>query len=199
MDKFLKDKAYHIRVMMLLMIDIIIIQIASFFALYIRYDFKFTDINSLFLDKILYFAPYNTAMIIMLFSIFKLYSSIWKYASIEELLKILEAGFNVFVLVVIEMKFCNFRVPRSYPFIFVVLLMALTICERFWYRFLRFFKYEMNKSEEGQSARTMIIGGGQAAAMLLKEIKTSACAKYNAICIIDDDKNKRGKYISKSK
>ena len=42
----------------------------------------------------------------------------------------------------------------------------------------------------------MIIGAGQAGAMLLKEINTSAYTHYNVICFIDDDKRKHGRYLS---
>ena len=188
-----RNSKYKIRVTILIAVDVLSILMASFLALYIRYDFKFMEIDSAFLKSVCIFTPYNVLMGILIYSIFKLYSSIWKYASIDELLKVIESGLAVFALIIVEMVFCKFRVPRSYPFMFVIILMFFTIMIRFGYRFLRFFRYE---STDKSGDRTMIIGGGQAAAMLLKEMRTSAFTNYNVICIIDDDTNKAGRFIS---
>lgn len=188
------SKAYKLRVIILILLDVIVVQISSFFALYIRYDFKFNDIDTGFLDSIVTFAPLNTLIILGLFLLFKLYSSIWKYASVEEMLKVIMACMIYFVIELLEMKFTGFRVPRSHPFMCTAILLAGTICVRFAYRFARIIKYE--SLEEKSGIRTMIIGGGQASAMLIKEIKTSNFANYYVQCIIDDDKRKQGKYVS---
>lgn len=188
------SKAYKLRVIILIFIDMIILQLSSFFALYIRYDFKFNDIDQKFLEAVVSFAPLNTIILLVVFSLFKLYSSIWKYASVEELIKVIMACCIYFIIELLEMKLIGFRVPRSHPFICTAILLAGTICVRFAYRFARIIKYE--SMEEKSGIRTMIIGGGQAAAMLIKEIKTSAFANNSVQCIIDDDKRKQGKYVS---
>lgn len=188
------NKAYKLRVIILIIIDMIVFQISSFLALYIRYDFKFNDIDSKFLNSVVTFAPWNTIIVLIVFSLFKLYSSIWKYASVEELIKVIMACFIYFMIELFEMRFTGFRVPRSHPFMCVAILLAGTVCVRFAYRFARIIKYE--SKEEKSGIRTMIIGGGQAAAMLIKELKTSDFAHNSVQCIIDDDKRKQGKYVS---
>ena len=40
----------------------------------------------------------------------------------------------------------------------------------------------------------MIVGGGESALLIVKE-QCTARAKYRAVCILDDDKNKIGKHI----
>lgn len=188
------SKAYKLRVILLMLLDVVVIQLSSFMALYIRYDFKFNDIDTTFLNHVVKFAPINTLLVIGIFFIFKLYSSIWEYASVNEMIKIVLAVFSCFIMEILEMLVFGMRVPRSHPFIFAAVLMAGTICIRFGYRFARTIRYESLEGNKG--TRTMIIGAGQAAAMLIKEIKTSSYANYNVKCIIDDDKSKHGKYVS---
>ena len=194
MKELMQGKAYKLRATMLVLMDILIIQLASFLSLYIRYDFKFNDIDKKFLHSIVKYAPVNTVTILLVFLAFRLYSSLWKYASVDELIKVIYASLVCFVIEIVEMKFFSFRVPRSHPFMFVTILMAGTVSIRFAYRFLRVFKYEYVGEKTG--VRTMIVGGGQASAMLMKEIKISNYANYNVICMIDDDVRKKGKYIS---
>lgn len=188
------DKAYTLRATLLVLLDMFTIQLASFLALYIRYDFKFDDIDRRFLFSILKNAPFNTAIILCVLAVFKLYSSLWKYASVNELLKIIYSGIVCFIIIIAEMLIINFDVPRSYPFIFTAMLVLGITCTRFAYRFFRTIKYESAEANSG--IRTMIVGGGQAASMLIKEIKTSDYTNYSILCIIDDDKKKKGKYIS---
>jgi FlaA1/EpsC-like NDP-sugar epimerase len=156
---------------MLIAIDFLSVMLASFLALYIRYDFKFMEIDKRFMDSAYIFTMINTLIIVFIYFIFKLYASIWKFASIEELIKIIEAEIVVFAVIILEMVCFGFKVPRSYPFMFVTILMAITIVARFGYRFLRRFRREVDTKD---GMRTMIIGGGQAAALLLKEIRMSA-------------------------
>ena len=188
------DKAYTLRATLLVLLDMFTIQLASFFALYIRYDFKFDDIDRKFLVSILRMAPFNTIIMLCVLALFKLYSSLWEYASINELLKIIYSGIVCFFIIIAEMVIIKFKVPRSYPFVFVAVLVLGITCTRFAYRFFRAIKYE--STDAGNGIRTMIVGGGQAASMLIKEIKTSNYTNYNVLCIIDDDKKKKGKYIS---
>ena len=53
MSDFLNRKAYRLRVLFLVLFDIIAIQMASFCSLYIRYDFKFDDINLVFINSMI--------------------------------------------------------------------------------------------------------------------------------------------------
>ncbi len=196
MGKLVNSKAYKLRVLVLVVFDIIVIQLSAFFGLYIRYDFKFGDMDPKFLHSVLVYAPVNTLITIIIFLLFRLYSSIWKYASVDEMLNIVFSCAFCFLIEIIEMIFFGYTVPRSHPFIYAIVLLTGTVIVRFGYRFLRAFRYDAIGTKGGMA--TMIIGGGQAAAMLIKEIKTSEFAKYNykVRCIIDDDEKKLGKYVS---
>ena len=192
--RLIHSNAYKLRVFVLIILDMIVIQISSFLGLYIRYDFRYNDINPVFLHSIIVYAPVNTLIILGIFFLFKLYSSIWRFAGVAEMVNVILSCAACFCLEIVEMLFFHFRVPRRHPFIFVIVLFAGIVVIRFGYRFLRFIKYDTSLGQSGRN--TMIIGGGQAAAMLIKEIRTSDYASYHVRCIIDDDEKKKGKYVS---
>ena len=194
MDKLVKSRAYKTRLALLIIFDIMLVQFASFMALYIRYDFKFQDVDTNYLHSILIYSPINTILVMLVFFVFRLYTSIWKYASVDEMLNICFACLCCFVLEILEMIFGGYNVPRSHPFIYTAVLLAGTVGIRFGYRFLRSVKPDNGEPKHGTS--TMIIGGGQAAAMLSKEIRTSEYASYSVKCIIDDDFSKHGRFVS---
>ena len=194
MSKLIDNKMYKLKLLMLVMFDVAVVWLSSFMALYLRYDLSMNAIDRRFLHSVVVYAPVNTLLIILVFFLFKLYSSIWKFASVTEMLNIMFACVVGFAIEVVELLFLGLEVPRSHPFIFAFFLAAGTMVIRFGYRFLRSIKYGAGLKEKGKP--TMIIGGGQAAAMLIKEIRTSEYARYHVQCIIDDDGKKIGKYVS---
>lgn len=167
----------------------------SFFAIYMRYEFRFNDIDKKFLNSMVKYTPANIMIILLLFLFFKLYSSIWKYASVTEMVNIILACMMYFLIEIIQILFFEYQVPRSHPFMCSSMLLIATIGTRFGYRLLRSVRHRSFEKSD-KKARTMIIGAGQAGAMLLKEINTSAYTHYNVICFIDDDKRKHGRYLS---
>lgn len=89
MSELIHSKEYKIRALLLILIDIIIIVFSSFFALYLRYEFRFNDIDEKFIESMIKYAPVNILIILGLFFAFRLYSSIWKYASVREMVNII--------------------------------------------------------------------------------------------------------------
>lgn len=74
------------RIALLVMADILSILLASVFSLYVRYDFKFMDVLRPHWEAILECYLPNIALLLIVFSIFRLYNSVWRYASDTELM-----------------------------------------------------------------------------------------------------------------
>ena len=195
MRELINSKQYKIRAICLVLMDIVMYIFCSFFAIYMRYEFRFNDIDKKFLNSMVKYTPANIMIILLLFLFFKLYSSIWKYASVTEMVNIILACMMYFLIEIIQILFFEYQVPRSHPFMCSSMLLIATIGTRFGYRLLRSVRHRSFEKSD-KKARTMIIGAGQAGAMLLKEINTSAYTHYNVICFIDDDKRKHGRYLS---
>ena len=96
MNYLFKEKAYRIRVCILLVADIIVINICSLLALLVRFDFRFSAIDEKYLNYATVYSPINTLTIVLILWLFRLYSSVWTYASVSELKKIVLARVLVF-------------------------------------------------------------------------------------------------------
>lgn len=186
------SKARRAKVFILLLLDIFVIQIASFLAIYTRFDFSFSKMDTKYLENIMRIDFFQTLLILLLFSVCRLYAGVWRYASIEELLNILIACILVCMIDICGMYFFHIDLPRSFPPLFTMYLAIGTFCIRFSYRFFRLL---FAKMPDEKATRVMIVGAGAAGQMILKEIKSSHYLSYNICCLIDDNPGKAGKYL----
>lgn len=191
--KFINDKKLMIRRIFLILLDTMLISIASFSALFVRFDFRPSTIPLKYIEAVVSYLPINIITTIIIFAIFRLYNSLWKYASIDEMINIVFAGTISGVMQLFGMHFIlHIHVPRSYYPLSMIFLLAFIIISRFLYRYVR----RLNKIWMKQSSsRIMIIGAGEAASAIIKEINTSEYVNGSVICAIDDNKNKLGSYI----
>ena len=74
-----------IRVLLLICCDIVLINLAQFLALLIRFEFSMRLLRaSGFLEVIMNAAPWYTLMTVGIFFLFGIYNSLWQYVSVEE-------------------------------------------------------------------------------------------------------------------
>lgn len=184
------------RIIALLIMDTMSIVIASFAAIYIRFDFQFNAIPKEYMTKFEHILPFNIVITILFFVIWKLYKSVWRYASATEMLNIV---FATSCTAVAQLVFCyltNQRMPRSYYIIYLFLLFAMTCGIRFSYRILRIInmkRADMTQKKTGNNV--MLIGGGAAANAIIKEAESSQFVTMNIKCIIDDNPGCHGKFL----
>ncbi|MBQ6415854.1 MAG: polysaccharide biosynthesis protein [Butyrivibrio sp.] len=180
----------------LIIYDIISIIAASYIAILIRYEFRIGTIPDHFLDPVTTFLPLNILITLVMFYFFKLYDSLWAYAGEREMQNLVMACVLSGVINAIGLQFfksANQPVPQSYYFLYTFLLITLIFSSRFSYRFLRSQKHRAENKHNSKSV--MIIGAGEAANIIIKEIITSNYSTMSIKCIIDDDTAKWGKYI----
>lgn len=184
------------RILALILLDIMSIVVASFAALYIRFDFSFEGIPQEYLIKFENIIVYNIILTLLFFTLWKLYKSVWRYASATELLNIVFATTCASIAQMILCHILNQKMPRSYYVLYWFLLFGMTCTIRFSYRILRLInskRTELRTKKEGSNV--MIIGAGAAANAILKEIETSRYLNLNPKCIIDDNPGCRGKFL----
>lgn len=184
------------RIIALLIMDTMSIVIASFAAIYIRFDFQFNAIPKEYMAKFEYILPFNIGFTILFFVIWKLYKSVWRYASATEMLNIVFATCCASVAQFVLCQLTNQKMPRSYYIIYLFLLFAMTCGIRFSYRILRIInmkRVDMRQKKTGNNV--MLIGGGAAANAILKEAESSQFVSMNIKCIIDDNPGCHGKFL----
>ena len=182
-----------LRVACLVLADLILINLSAFLALYIRFEFDFRQLYATtFLRDMLIYAGINSACTILIFHILKLYNSLWEFASVSELVRTALGCFFSAVFYMVGMFMLHLTVPRSFPAIYMLILCLLCGALRLSYRCVR--RTRAGLHSEGEK-RTMLIGGGQAGAIALREFQTSPRSENKVVCIIDDAPNKVGSYL----
>ncbi len=182
----------------LIIYDVLSIIAASYLALWLRNDLSIVGINKNFLMPVTNYMVINIVLTLIIFFIFKLYDSLWAYAGERELQNLVMACVISAVVDYIGLHFFTHPdeqqpVPKSYYFYYLFLLVALIFVSRFSYRFLRSLKHR--SENKNNSKAVMIIGAGEAANIIIKDIIVSNYSTMSIKCIIDDDPNKWGKYI----
>lgn len=184
------------RIFALVLFDIMAIVIASFAALYVRFDFSFTAIPIQYLRMFEEIIPYNIAMSLLFFVVWKLYKSVWRYASATELVNIVFATTCAAIAQVVLCYAMHLYMPRSYYVIYWFLLSVLICGIRFSYRILRIVNMKRTSlTEKNTSKNVMLIGAGAAANAILKEIEVSQYINLRVKCIIDDHEGCHGKLL----
>ncbi|PRR86279.1 polysaccharide biosynthesis protein [Clostridium luticellarii] len=182
----------------LIVYDIFFLIISLYFALLLRFDFSIPPEYMIFLK--LSIIP--VVVITLIFNkIFNLYNSIWKYASVEELVSIVYSvslANLIFIIYsyLINYKFLEnryYRFPYTVHIIFWILSVLALGGIRFIYRLSEDSKGEYKSSKD---KRLLIVGAGDASAMLIREIKKHKNFNYNIIGLIDDDRSKKKKLIN---
>ena len=184
------------RIIALVILDVMSILLVSFAALYIRYDFSFQDIDPMFFKHCENLLIPNIIGTLIFFVIWKLYRSVWRYASANELVNIVGATACASLAQFVYCKFTDNRMPRSYSVLYFFLLTLAICCIRFGYRILRLINNKrMNLLGKEHCANVMIIGAGAGGDMILKEIENSRYLSMRAKCIIDDQPGCHGKLM----
>lgn len=194
--KMKKKKIEHWQMIALYLViyDIIAINFAYFFGLWLRFDLHFTSIPAEYLSAFFKFAPVYTVFTIFVFAQLRLYNSLWRFASFSELNRVIVASAITTVFHIVGITVFVRRMPVSYYILGAVLQFGLTLTIRFSYRYINLERSRREK-ETNPLHNAMIIGAGAAGQTLLKELKSSGVVKAKACCVIDDNPNKWGRVM----
>lgn len=184
------------RIIALILVDIMSIVIAAFGALYVRFDFSFAGIPPIYIEKFEHVILPNIIITLLFFTLWKLYKSVWRYASANELLNIIFATSCAAFAQTLYCHIFGWNMPRSYYVIYWFILTVLTCGIRFGYRILRLLNSKRDSLfGKEKKVNVMVIGAGAAGNMILKEIESSRYLNLQAKCIIDDQPGCHGKLI----
>lgn len=196
--KTAKGSQWILRAFVVALLDVILVAASFFAALMIRFDLKYSEIDSRYIQGYIKVIPFCIVGAIVLFILFKLYNSIWRFASISELERMTKAWiiFTVVaaVIVIVDEHFNGIRrLPVSVWIMGVVFGYISTTAIRFGYRFLRFMTKVNTRGKNG--ANVMIIGAGACGKDVIHEIVMSQHLNAKVCCAIDDNPNKKGREL----
>ncbi|SDJ86991.1 polysaccharide biosynthesis protein [Natronincola ferrireducens] len=189
-------------VVLLVAIDAALMNLGFLLAFYIRFDGVLsgkmaTQYLPVYLDN----AVNLTLIKLGLFYLFGMYKNLWKYASIEEVFQIATTVFVANAGVVTYMMMTQQMLPRSIYILIFLLDILLIGGVRLSYRLTRNMGKNLKEhgfagiiKNKGQK-RIMIVGAGQAGAMVIKELRRHEGLHSKPVAIIDDDDSKLGSKI----
>lgn len=180
----------------LIFVDILGVLIASFAALFLRFEFSFSAIEERYIVGFQKLAPFNIVLMLVIYFLCKLYKSVWRYASATEFINIIIGSGLTAVAQFIVCKLIHTPMPRSYYVLFWFFLFGYTCVVRFSYRLLRIVNQKRSEMlHRDTKVNVMLIGAGAAANSILAEIETSRYLNLRVQCIIDDDAGCQGKIM----
>ena len=193
--RFYRNREAVIKGAALFLLDIILTIACMVGALWMRFDFSFIRIEPMFWESVRNYMWINVICTVLINAFCRLYTSLWRFASIEELKNAIVAIVLSSFVQFCGMKLLDYPVPRSYIIIYTMLLAVCIIVPRFSYRFLRIAYHNHETSGQTKPVVTMVVGAGAAGYMLVREMKNSKHLNRKVPCIIDDDPNKIGTYL----
>lgn len=173
--------------------DILAINFSYFAGLWLRFDLRYSHIPKEYFNAFLKFVPFYTIFSIIVFMALRLYNSLWRFASFTELNRIIISSIITTIFHTLGITIFITRMPFSYYIIGAVFQFCAVAAVRFMYRFINLERSRKNKSNAAH--RAMVIGAGSAGQIIVRDLKNSAECDSIPVCVIDDNKNKWGRFM----
>ena len=195
--------------------DVLMVSFAFFAALWLRFDLRMTQIPPEYIRAWAMFAPFYALVCLTVFWVLHMYNSIWRFASYDELVRILLSTLITGIVHTLGITLLFQRMPISYYLMGPAFQLAFIGGIRFSYRFLLLFRGKVHRpskapeeegdglygetGEQGQTRsrgpRILLVGAGEAGQMLLRDIRRAREINGRAVCVIDDNPNKWNRYV----
>ena len=189
------NSAKTVRIAFLIIYDILAVCFAEFLALWTRFEFSTSHITPEFGENAFQYAVINAAVTVFIFAFLKLYSSLWQYASVQEMMNVLVACLLAAGSQSVGMHMLMWNMPRSYYILYFFFLLALICFSRFFYRGIRVVRNSYTMVKNVETVPTMVIGAGDTACSLIKDMNNSSVVLNHVVCVIDADLRKIGNSI----
>ena len=179
-------------IILFVLLDLLVLAFASTISLWIRFDFG--NVPEPYLSNSYQFILIDFILLVAIYAMFKLYTSVWKYASVTELIDIILADVLFEATTFLYKLAIGVELPKSFFIIEFFLIVALTCLTRLGYRVARTLYIRIENTKK--NTKTMLIGAGDAGRMIIDEIYNNGKAfDAKIVCVVDDDKSKVGHYI----
>jgi len=181
----------HKRRILEVLVDVALICLAYAGSFMIRFD---GDVPLPHLRVLAGSLPLILSLKLAVFASFGLYSGVWRYADMRDLLAILKAVTLSCVLSVAAMTILfRFELfPRVVFFIDWMLLFLLVCGVRGLILIIREYLFDLS---DAKRKRVAIVGAGDAGDMVLRELRNNTRIGYLVVAFFDDDPEKQGRRV----
>ncbi len=192
-------KNWIVRAILIAVFDALVIAISFGIGFLLRFDFDYSTVFSQYQQVYVAIVPIAALMTIAVFFAFKLYHSIWRFASVNELERLLMAWLILAVLaavfVIVDFNVTGYRhIPISVWMMGLIFSALGTTALRFGFRFLRFISRTTIRVGKNPT-NVMIIGAGACGKEVIHEYTMSEHLNAKVCCLIDDNPIKKGRTL----
>ena len=178
--------------------DIVWVYFSYWIALMLRFDgkvpwweFEYFQIQ----------IPWATCICLVVFFLCRFYTTMWQFASLDELIQIF-FGVSISSVLIAVMGFTmaspvfhTNRLPIPVYLMGWALMFLFAGGSRFSIRLWHRRKRRLSQQDSEEFHRVMVVGAGEMGSMVIKDMKTAPESKGIPVVAIDDDKSKRGTRI----
>jgi len=181
----------HKRRILEVLVDAVLIGLAYAASFVIRFD---GDIPPQQLRVLAESLPVIFSLKLVVFASFGLYSGVWRYVGMRDLIAILKAVTlsSVLSIAAMTMLFRFDLFPRTVFVIDWMLLLLLVSGVRVLIRGIREYLFTLSNAK---GKRVVIVGAGDAGEMVLRELRNNTRLEYVPVGFFDDDPDKQGRRI----
>lgn len=178
----------------LIVVDIITLVIVAFLSLYIRFE---GDIATRYIDEMLTVLPLFVCSYLIMMDLNKMYTRVWRYAGMKEVVSVVMAATAGAILFYLLTWWMGVTLPRSIYIISYVLSIGGLGVTRMLLHYVSIQRSKIvNKLDQSDENPTLIIGAGDAGAILARELDYYHKENHKIVGFIDDDEAKKGQILS---
>lgn len=178
----------------LIVVDIITLVIVAFLSLYIRFE---GDIATRYIDEMLTVLPLFVCSYLIMMDLNKMYTRVWRYAGMKEVVSVVMAATAGAILFYLLAWWMGVTLPRSIYIISYVLSIGGLGVTRMLLHYVSIQRSKIvNKLDQSDENPTLIIGAGDAGAILARELDYYHKENHKIVGFIDDDEAKKGQILS---
>ncbi|MBK8637513.1 MAG: polysaccharide biosynthesis protein [Chromatiaceae bacterium] len=167
--------------------DLLMIPVAWGLTYWVRFNLAY--IPPEFITEAVTMLPLVMGVMGASFWAFGLYRSVWRFASLTDLVRIGQAVATGTTLLLFLLFVFNRMayVPRSLPLLFVIFQVLLLAGPRLFYRWLKDRRLDFSGGQ-----RVLIVGAGRAGEMLVRDLLRDHHAGYVPVAFVDDLPRRQG-------
>ena len=176
--------------------DMAAVWICAGLALGLRFDLNVQSIPAAYVQALWKYGILQMAVVTLAFCAGRLYAIMWGAAGIREMLEVALVCLIAALAQFAGLLLSGERMPRSYYVLWFVLMTGAAICGRISFQVIQKTINRINRAREKDSTpRVMVVGGGQAGTLIIREMKASEKIHGYPVCIVDDDRDKQRRFI----
>lgn len=176
--------------------DMAMVWICACLALGLRFDLNLSAVPIQYARELWKYGFLQMAVVSLVFYGGHLYAIMWGTAGIREMVLVGLSCLSAALVQPVGILLFDARMPRSYYVLWFVLMTAASMWGRSSFQVMQRIVNRLNRAmDKEEPPRVMIIGGGKAGTLIVREMKGSEKIHGLPVCIVDDDRDKQGRMI----